>query len=96
MLPEFEVITHQIQLSVNLLIPFSYMIHLSLCILSFDYELIYLVMLYMRFVLISKTRFHQRKFIVASASTSGHFQLEINLKKKKSTQFEMCCSSQIM
>lgn len=84
MLPEFEVITHQIQLSVNLLIPFSYMIHLSLCILSFDYEFIYLGMLYMRIVLRSKTRFHQRKFIVASASTSGHFQLEINFKKKYS------------
>lgn len=36
----------------------------------------------MRIVLRSKTRFHQRKFIVASASTSGHFQLEINFKKK--------------
>ena len=82
MLTEFEVITCQIQLSVNLLIWFSYMIHLSLCILTFVYEFIYLGMLYVRTVLRSKTRFHQRKFIVASASTAGYFQLEINLKKK--------------
>lgn len=58
-----------------------------LYILSFDCELIHLEMLPVGIVLISRSRFHQRKFIHASASTLRHYQLELTLKQILSLRY---------